>query len=252
MSGWEVVLLIAALAFAGLVKGVTGMGLPLFATPILAGVFGARPAVIIMSIPIFVTNLLLLYEGRRSLGATRDVWSVALPGIAGVILGLVLLVRLDQSLLSLLIAGIVIVFLMGGDRLLGTDPRALRMRLMGPVIGGFSGVLQGGTSIAAPLIGSYFYARRITAAEFVVSVALVFQVFVTVQVLGLWHLGLYDRTVLTMGLLGLIPTLLAFTVGVRLRARLNSATFRAVVTGFLVLSAVNLIVQGLRGLKVLP
>ena len=43
----QIVLLVAALAFAGLVKGVTGMGLPLFATPILAGVFGARSAVVI-------------------------------------------------------------------------------------------------------------------------------------------------------------------------------------------------------------
>ena len=41
------------------------MGLPLIATPILAGAFGPRMAVTIVTIPIFAANTLLLVQGMR-------------------------------------------------------------------------------------------------------------------------------------------------------------------------------------------
>ncbi len=250
MSETQILLLVIALAFAGLVKGVTGMGLPLLATPILASVFGARPAVIIMSIPIFATNLLLIYEGRRGVSVFRDVWVVALAGAFGVIVGLMLLVRIDQNVLALLIAALVLVFLARRDRLLGKDPQTIRMRVIGPVVGWFSGVLNGTTSIASPLLATYLHARHLSAREFVVSLALVFQVFSTVQILGLWALGLYDPPMVTTGVLGLVPTLAATAIGAKLRYRLDNATFRRVIVVLLLISALNLVHQASCGLVV--
>ncbi len=247
MSETQIALLIAALGFAGTVKGVTGMGLPLFATPILASIFGARPAVVIMSIPVFASNLLLIVEGRRGLAMFRDVWVIAVAGAFGVAAGVLLLKQLDQNLLALLIAALVIVFLGRGDRLLGSDPKALRMRVMGPLVGWFSGVLNGTTSIASPLVATYLHARHLAARDYVVSLALIFQVFGTVQIAGLWAVGLYDVPIVTTGLLGLVPTLGATVVGARLRRRLDNATFRRVVVLLLAVSAVNLFHQGLCG-----
>lgn len=251
MSPWELGLLIGSLAFAGLVKGVTGFGLPLFATPILAGVFGARQAVVIMSIPAFVSNLAVLYASRRAaLLVAHELWLLTVAGAVGVVLGLLLLARIDQNVLALVIAGIVFLFLARGDRLLGRDPRALRMRVMGPLIGGLSGLLNGGTSIAGPLLATYLHARRLSSAEFVASVAVVVQVFSIVQIVGLWQLGLYDRAIVVTGLLSLLPSLLFVAIGVRVRKRVNGAVFRIVISLLLILSALNLIVQGLKGLGV--
>src|SRR5438093_3782691 len=116
VTAGELALLVGALALAGLAKGVTGMGLPLFATPILALVFGARSAVVIMSIPTFVTNLLLILEGRDSVPVLRRIWPVAAAGVVGVIVGLNLLVRLDQNLLGLVIAALVVLVIARGHR----------------------------------------------------------------------------------------------------------------------------------------
>lgn len=251
MSEGELVLLVLALAWAGLVKGVTGMGLPLFATPILAAVFGARPAVIIMSIPTFVANALLIVEGRDALGVFGRIWTVAAAGAIGTVAGLLLLVRLDQNVLALAIAALVVFVLVRGERLLGDDPRATRMRVVGPVLGAIGGVLLGSTSIAAPAIAGYLHALRLQPRDFVVALALVFQALATVQVAGLAALGAYDATLVTTALLALAPMLVAFAAGVRLRRRLDTANFRRAVTGLLALSAVVLTVQGLRGLGVL-
>ncbi len=252
MSPPELAVFVVALAFAGLVKGVTGMGLPLFATPILAAVFGARAAVVIMSIPTFVANLLLLVEGWSAVAVLRRIWPIALAGAFGVLVGLFLLVRIDQNLLALVIAGLVVAVLLRGDRLLGDDPRAVRMRVFGPVLGAVGGVLLGSTSIASPAVAGYFHAMRLSPREFVFALAAVFQILGVVQVVGLWRLGQYDADVVGVALFALVPMLATFAVGVRVRRRLDNAVFRRVVAGFLALSAVVLVVQGLRGLGLLP
>ena len=42
------------------------MGLPLIATPILASVFGPKEAVVIITIPIFVANTILVLQSCAS------------------------------------------------------------------------------------------------------------------------------------------------------------------------------------------
>ena len=252
MSAGEVLLLAAVLGVASMVKGVTGFGLQIVAMPIVAAIFGVRQAILILSIPHLALNLLQLYESRHGLAVVRELWGVAIAGVAGVALGLWLLVRLDQNLLALLIAAIVLFSLGGGDRLLGADPRALRMRIMGPLIGGFSGLLIGAVSISGPLLTVYLHAKRFQTREFVAAIAVVLGIFSIVQVTGLWQLGLYDRVILTLGSLSVVPAFLAFIVGVRVRQRLDNASFRMVVSILLALSALNLLVQGLRGLGVVP
>jgi len=247
----ELALLIGALALAGLAKGVTGMGLPLFATPILAAVFGARTAVVVMSIPTFVTNFLLIVEGRDALPVLRRIWPVAVAGMLGVVVGLYLLVRIDQSLLSLVIAGLVVLVLARGDRVLGDDPAALHVRIIGPVMGAIGGVLLGATSIASPAVAGYFHALRLPPREFVLALAVLFQLLGTVQVLGLWRLGEYDGEIVRIAVFALVPMLVTFAVGVRLRRRLDSLVFRRLIAGFLALSALVLAWQGLHGLGVL-
>ena len=251
MTTAELALLIGALSLAGLVKGVTGMGLPLFATPILALVFGARSAVVIMSIPTFVTNLLLILEGRDSVPVLRRIWPVAAAGVVGVIVGLNLLVRLDQNLLGLVIAALVVLVIARGDRILGDDPNAVRVRVIGPILGALGGVLLGTTSIASPAVAGYFHALRLQPREFIFALAALFQVLGTVQVIGLWRLGEYDGEIVRVAALALVPMLATFALGVRLRRRLDTVAFRRVIVGFLVLSALVLVWQGLRGLGVL-
>lgn len=251
MSVGEFLVLGGALMLAGLSKGVTGMGLPLFATPILAAVFGPRTAVVIMSIPTFLTNLLLIIEGRDSLPVFRRIWPVALAGAGGVVIGLNLLVRVDQNLLSLVIAALVVLVIVRGDRILGDDPAARRIKVIGPILGGISGVLLGTTSIASPAIAGYFHALHLDRREFVFSLAILFQILGTVQVLGLWRLGQYDADIVRTALLAMIPMLVTFTLGARLRNRLDNAVFRRVIVGFLAISAASLVWQGVHGLGVL-
>ena len=103
------------------------------------------------------------------------------------------------------------------------------------------GVLQGTTSIASPLVGSYFHSRRLSAADFVFTLAAIFEVNAVVQVIGYSAQGLFTPEVVALGLLGLVPTLLALAVGIALRGRLDPQRFRQFIVALIVLSVANLL-----------
>lgn len=234
------------LAVAGLAKGLGGMGLPLIATPVLAGVFGARAAVVIVSIPILVSNSLLLITGwRRVVGIVREIVPMLILGMIGTVFGVQLLAKLDQRVFAALISILVIVFLLRGDRLLGDDPDARRIRFAAPVVGFVGGVLQGSTSIASPLVGSYFHARKAGPAEFVIALAALFELNAIVQIGGFLQLHLLTPELLALGIAGLVPNLLGLIAGIELRGRISPRTFRRVIVALLVVSVANLLARTL-------
>ena len=240
MGQADLLIFVLGLAFAGFAKGTTGMGLPLLATPILAGIFGPRAAVVIVTIPIFVANTLLVVQGWKRIEVLRGLWPILLASVIGTAIGVNLLARLDQRSFAILISLMVAVFLFRGERLLG-DPGARRARVAGIAVGSVSGVLQGTTSIAAPLIGSYLHARRLEPRDYVVAVASVFQLNAIVQLVGYALLGLYTPEIVAIGLIGLVPTLLALMAGIAFRGRLDQARFRQLIVVLLVVSVANLL-----------
>ncbi len=242
MGALDLIVLVLGLGVAGAAKGISGMGLPLIATPILAGVFGPRMAVTIVTIPIFVANTLLVLQGfRGSSGLLRGIVPLLAASVVGTAIGTLLLAQLDQKTFAILIATMVVVFLARGDRLLGEDPAALRARILGPFVCFVGGVLQGTTSIASPIVGSYFHVQRLRPAQFVFVLASIFELNSIVQLIGYSLQGLYTPEIVALGLLGLVPTLLAMMVGIWARGRLDAVLFRRLIVVLLILSVANLL-----------
>ncbi len=241
MSLVDLLILVAGLGVAGLAKGTTGMGLPLVATPILAGIFGPRPAVVIVTIPIFAANTMLLAQGWRSFDVLRGIGPIVVASVLGTVVGVNLLALLDQRAFAVLISAMVALFLFRGDRLIGSDPAARRARLLGPLVGVAAGVLQGTTSISSPIMGSYFHARRLPAAEYVLVLAAIFELNSIVQLVGYSLLGLYTPPILAIGLVGLVPALLGLLAGIVLRGRIEQERFRQLIVVLLIASVANLL-----------
>src|ERR1700704_1707220 len=96
MGPLDLLILIVGLGVAGFAKGTTGMGLPLVATPLLAAVFRPKAAGVIVTIPIFAANSVLLLRGWRAPDSLRGIAPIIAASAIGTVIGVNLLALLDQ------------------------------------------------------------------------------------------------------------------------------------------------------------
>src|SRR5579871_4084479 len=90
MSGLSLSLLIAVAAtffVAGLVKGVTGMGLPTVAMGVLGTLMPPAGAAALLLVPSFVTNVWQLLAGPSFATLARRLWPMLAGIVAGTLLG---------------------------------------------------------------------------------------------------------------------------------------------------------------------
>ena len=89
-------LVLTAISVGSLVKGMTGLGLPLVATPAIAAFTSVEAAVVIMILPLLGSNLWLIASHRRFVALLREHLAFLLAGFIGGIAGTFLLVAVDD------------------------------------------------------------------------------------------------------------------------------------------------------------
>lgn len=233
-------LLVAAVAAGAFVKGITGMGLPQVAIPVLATWLGVEAAVVIMAIPGIVTNTWMLWNYRNYFGATRDLPTLLLAGTAGAIAGTLLLETANEDALALVLAAVIILYviLFFANPELRLPPKLTRYA--SSPVGLAAGALQGATGMSGPIISTYLHGFRLSKEAYVLSITTMFQVYALVQAVTLAGVGLYTADRLALSLLSLIPIMGLLSVGARFARRVSPRTFEFVVLGLLVASALKL------------
>ena len=104
ISLWLVIAVLAVISFGALVKGMTGLGLPLFAVPAIATLTSVEEAVVLMIIPGLGSNIWLVANHRRFAGLLREHLPFLIAGFLGGIGGTFLLVAVDDRWLKLILA----------------------------------------------------------------------------------------------------------------------------------------------------
>lgn len=243
----EVAVVLVAVSFGGLVKGVTGMGLPPIAIPIIAIFVGVEEAVVIMAIPGVVSNAWLVMEHRASLPSVRNLPVLAGAGTLGVLIGTFLLVELDERPLQLAVAATIAIYLavsLVRPQLKLTEQ--LANVLVAPV-GLATGVLQGAIGISSPVLASYLHALRLPQSQFVMTISLVWIIFAVLQTIAVAPFGLLTADRVLAGFLALIPITIMLQVGIRLGRHLSTVTFHRLVAPIMAVTALRLAYVGLWG-----
>jgi uncharacterized protein len=240
----DLVLILAAVSLAFLVKGVAGFGGPLLAVPILAPSLGVEHAVVVVSIGNVISNLMMLWEHRSGYDDTRALLLRLLAaGGAGTVLGTYLLTRLDNTPLALSVAGVALAYIVVS--LLRPEiriPPARGLQLAWSV-GAVGGLLHGATGNSGPVFGTFVHSLGLARSSFVFAISVPFLVFGAIQVLTLLGLGAFtpDRT--TQALWAILPILIVIPIGTRIARRLNQRTFQRLVMVLLAFTAVRLILS---------
>lgn len=237
----DILLALLALFLGGVMKGATGAGAPVIATPALTLLFNIQTAVAVLVVPNLLSNIWQLWQFRRHVLDLRFVVSFAASGFAGAILGTWFLVVLNQQALSLLMASAVIAFI--ALRLSRPDwilSRWLAQKLVIPV-GLLGGVLQGATGISAPASLSFLNAMRLPRNSFIGTIAVFFVAMSLAQLPTLWAVGLISPHSLALGLGSLIVMALGMPVGNWLAKRWSARTFDRVMLTLLALLAARIL-----------
>lgn len=110
----QTVFLVAAVAttffLAGIVKGVTGMGLPTVAMGVLGALLSPLTAAALLLLPSFVTNVWQLVSGPHVMALLRRLWPMMATITIGTLASSALLAGGDTRLTTSLLGGVLIIY----------------------------------------------------------------------------------------------------------------------------------------------
>lgn len=219
------IVVLATIAVGATVKGVTGLGLPIFAIPALAMFVPVDTAVIIMALPSLVANLWLIIVHRANLPLMRKHRSFLLAGFVGALAGTWFLANYDDTVLRIVLAGWLGLYLL--QYFTGVeDSGILAARGRSAALLGFAaGSLQGATGISAPVIAPYFHAHGLTLSPYAFAVAFAFALLAVAQLSAMTTVRLITPALFAYSLLATVTTMLFIPVGVRFARKLTRETF---------------------------
>ena len=211
---------------AGVVKGVTGMGLPTVAMGALGALLSPLTAAGLLIVPAFVTNVWQLVSGPSFAPLLRRLWPMMAAVVAGTFGGASLLtggnVRLGTSALGAALAAY-------ASFSLAARPPSVSARLepwLGPVVGGATGLVTGGTGVFVLPAVPYLQALGLGKDDLVQALGLSFTVSTVALAAALAARGALRLDNLALSSLAVVPALLGMGAGQAVRARVSAETFR--------------------------
>src|ERR671911_2361562 len=207
----------------------------------MAAFLGVERAVVVMAIPGVVANGWLVWSPRAEASATRDLPVMMACGAVGSVIGTMALKGLDARVLSAVLAGIIVVYVVLSLTRPGFHfPRRVT-RIASPPVGVAAGGLQGATGISGPLLSTYLHGFGLPPRVYVFALSTLFFAFSVVQTTTLFSVGLYTPERVVESLLALVPIAVVLPLGSRMARRLSARTFQRVVLVLLTASAAALV-----------
>lgn len=240
----DTILLLSLLApiflAAGLVKGVTGMGLPTVAMGLLGLTMPPAAAAAMLVVPSLATNAWQLLAGPSTASLLRRLWPMLLGIVAGTLGGAALLVRVDPQWSGLALGVALIAYALYA---LVSPALAVPARIepwASPAVGLATGAIAGATGVFVMPAVPYLQALRLGKDALVQALGLSFTVSTLALAAGLAAHGAFRTGQLGLSALAVLPALAGMWLGQRIRARIGPERFRLCFLALLVLLGLEL------------
>lgn len=232
---------------AGIVKGVTGMGLPTLAMGLLGTVMPPVTAASLLIVPSFVTNVWQLFAGPSFATILRRLWLM----MAGILVGTVIGARLLASdNVKWTTAGLgAALVLYAAYTLLARQPAVPvnAERWFSPAVGFLTGLVTGGTGVFVVPAVPYVQALGLSRDDLIQALGLSFTISTIALAVGLASHGAFEAGHLAASSLAVLPALLGMWLGQVLRQKISPATFRRWFLIFLILLGFELLMRPFLG-----
>ena len=232
-----------ALLLAAFVKGVTGLGFPLIATPTVALLLDIRTAVTVLILPnLFMDSAQVIRDGLPY-EIFRRFKALIAPTIVGVFLGTLVLVKTPLWILNLFLGVMVLIFVISNLLKLDFTVSPQQEKFLSPLFGFLSGFLNGVTNAAGPALAIYFYSLKLEKHAFVKSMATIFVTTKLSQLVAISTWNLFNWYTLKLSVLVILFTLAGFYAGIKAQDRINQKKFNRGLLALLAFVGVILIIR---------
>jgi uncharacterized protein len=211
---------------AGIIKGVTGMGLPTVAMGVLGAIMPPLGAATLLIAPSFVTNVWQLFSGPSFIALASRLWLMMLGIIVGTIAGSRLIANGAAGWTTIGLGAALTIY--AGLSLLAWRPSvpvAFERRLS-PLIGLTTGIITGGTGVFVIPAVPYLQALGLEREDLIQALGLSFTVSTIALGIGLAGGGAFQLENAGASILAVAPALLGMWLGQIIRQRVSPTTFR--------------------------
>ena len=225
---------------SSIIKGTTAFGFNLIAAPLTLLFFEPQQTVAIL-LPLTTTVNIGVIFWNRERPVFDKVLILCLGGLAGVPVGIFVLLESDPGILKIFIGGIILFF----ASIIVFLPKNIKIKrgIFKDIIVGFvSGVLVTSTSLSGPFLILYLTAMRIPKLEFRRLVACFLLFLHICGIIALLSSGTVTQNTIMLDLKLLPAMIIGFLISIKLINIINEKYFRLLALGLVICAAVSVIV----------
>ncbi len=229
---------------AYVLRGMSGFGAGLIATPMLALVMPMTIVVPVTALVVFVLFIMLTLRDRHQV-LWDEFRRLVLPTLVGVAGGMYLFIVLDNRLLLKLLGGFLVTYstYMLAAQWLGMQQLRLSEKWAAPLgfLGAFIDTLFGGGG--GTLVVIYMHARGVKNMEFRATLAVLWFVEMIMRIGGYMLAGYYTQSSLALVAVLLPFMLLGTWVGEKITVHVSQQLFTKILAAMLLLSGASLLLK---------
>ncbi len=223
MAGMDTLFIAFVFVLAGIVKGVTGMGLPTVAVAVLTLRMAPLEAAALLIVPSAITNVWQLAAGP----ALYPLWLRFRWLLLAVCAGTACAPLLGAAAWSGTVLGLALL----GYGVLGLTGWRMRVapcaeRWGGPLAGAATGVMAGVTGVFVMPVAPYLQALDLDKDDLIQAMGMAFTVSTLALAAMLAARGGWHASAAGQSLLALLPAIAGMQLGQWLRGRMQAAVFR--------------------------
>lgn len=215
-----------AFLLGGAVKGVIGLGLPTVSLAALTAALGLQPAMALLVVPSFATNVWQAAAGGHARAVAARLWPLMAAAAVTAWIGAGALTRVDLSRLSALLGVLVAAYAAAGLAGIRFSVPGRSERWAGPLTGAVNGLFTGMTGSFVFPATLYLQAIGLDRDALIQAMGMVFTASTVALAVAIGGRGLISGELGLLSAASVLPALFGMALGRLVRRGIPQALFR--------------------------
>ena len=239
-----IIIIFTSVFLGGIIKGTVGIGLSMFAVPIIAFFLPPTTSMILLCFPVLVTNILQI-EVQKGIGSYRFL-PMFIALVVGILIGVNLILEINHSLISKIIAISIIfaaIFNLFGLNFSHVKPNLEKVITI--PLGFFSGIIGGVSNMYSPYILAYLVSTNLKKDALIRTIATMYFLG-SLIIFPLWfYNGLGTLQDSIWSIFSVLPGIIGQKIGTMIRGKISNELFKKIILYILMLIGLTLLIKNI-------